>query len=161
MRQPAQGAAVRQPLLLSLLLLLSMASAESAHARIYQWIDEAGQTHISDKPPATGAFHKIEVKPNTVSSPARPATAVQPQPSAGPDKHVIMYSAEWCGICTRARRYFNANNIPFTEYDIDKSTQGRRDYNRLGGRGVPLILIDKQRLNGFSAHTFQRIYQKP
>ncbi|WP_198147347.1 glutaredoxin family protein [Gilvimarinus polysaccharolyticus] len=32
---------------------------------------------------------------------------------------VVMY-ASWCGYCKKARRYFRANNIPFTEYDIEK-----------------------------------------
>ena len=71
-----------------------------------------------------------------------------------------MYGAEWCGVCKKAKRYFNANNIPFTEYDIDKSKKGRREYEKLGGGGVPLILVGTQRMSGFSASSFQRLYQK-
>ena len=148
------------------LFLLSTLFAGTAHSRIYTWVDEDGRTQMSDKPPKTGGFNEIDVKVNVISSQKPPAkdtattTASQQKPVAS-GKKVIMYSAEWCGVCTRARRYFNANNIPFTEYDIDKSTKGRREYKKLGGRGVPLILVDKHRLNGFSTHSFQRAYQKP
>ncbi len=148
------------------LFLLSMVFAGTVHSRIYKWVDEDGRTHMGDKPPKTREFNEIEVIVNVIPSPKSPAkgaaatTAAQQKPAAS-GKNVIMYSAEWCGVCTRARRYFNANNIPFTEYDIDKSTKGRREYRKLGGRGVPIILVDKHRLDGFSTHSFQHAYQKP
>ena len=35
-------------------------------------------------------------------------------------KNVVMYSSEWCGVCKKAKTYFNANDIPFREYDVEK-----------------------------------------
>jgi glutaredoxin len=62
------------------------------------------------------------------------------------------------GVCKRAKRYFKANNIPFVEYDIEKSRKAAREYKKLGGRGVPLILVGKQRMSGFSEAGFKKIY---
>lgn len=115
---------------------------------------------MSDKPPKTGAADEVKVIVNVISSPKSSAKTTDQRKSA-PNKKVIMYGAEWCGVCKRAKRYFNANNIPFIEYDIDKSKKGRRDYKKLGGGGVPIILVGKHRMQGFSISSFQRYYQKP
>jgi len=143
--------------------LLSMVMTGTVYSKIYKWVDEDGKTHMSDKPPRMRDFDEIKVKVNMISSP-KPSikgdTTATDQRKPAANKKVIMYSAEWCGICKRAKRYFNANNIPFTEYDIDKSKKGRREYERLGGGGIPIILVGKQRINGFSVSSFQHFYQK-
>jgi len=61
-----------------------------------------------------------------------------------------MYSAAWCGICKKANEYFKANNIKYKEYDIDKSSKGKRILKKLGAKGVPVILVGDKHLNGFS-----------
>lgn len=72
---------------------------------------------------------------------------------------VIMYSTSWCGYCRKARNYFKAKNIPYIEYDIERSLTAKRDYDRLGGNGVPLIVVGKNRMSGFSKKRFNRLYQ--
>ena len=69
-----------------------------------------------------------------------------------------MYSTSWCGYCKKAALHFRKNNIPFTEHDIEKSEQAAKEYKKLNGRGVPIILIGDQRMNGFNASAFDRIY---
>jgi glutaredoxin len=70
-----------------------------------------------------------------------------------------MYSTSWCGYCKKARKYFQANNIPFVEYDIEKNSRAKKRFDRAGGKGVPLILYKGKRLSGFSESGFNRIYQ--
>lgn len=48
---------------------------------------------------------------------------------------------------------------PLTEYDIEKDAQARREYDALGARGVPVILVGKKRMNGFSAAGFEKLYR--
>jgi glutaredoxin len=69
-----------------------------------------------------------------------------------------MYSTSWCGYCKKARKPFERNNIPYQEHDIEKSKKAAQEYKRLNGRGVPVILVGKRRMNGFSARTFDKIY---
>ncbi len=77
----------------------------------------------------------------------------------GSPKKVVMYSAQWCGVCKKARAYFKQQGIPFSEFDIETSSKGKRDFNRLGGKGVPVILVGKGRMNDFSAGSFQKMYE--
>jgi glutaredoxin len=74
-------------------------------------------------------------------------------------KKVVIYSASWCGHCKKARQYFIANKIAFVEYDIEKSKAAQRHYLKLGGTGgVPLIMVGKRKIQGFSAARFNKLY---
>lgn len=91
---------------------------------------------------------------NGYESAARPGTG-----AAGASGRVVMYATSWCPYCRKARNYFRDNGIPFTEYDIEKNAQARREYDALGARGVPVILVGKKRMNGFSAAGFEKLYR--
>lgn len=65
------------------------------------------------------------------------------------DKHVRLYGTQWCGYCRQAREYLNSRRIPFDDIDIDASDRGREQFAMLGGKGVPLILVGRQRLDGY------------
>lgn len=63
---------------------------------------------------------------------------------------IIMYSTDWCGYCKQARSLFNSAGVSYREYDIEKSVEGLKQYQVLGGRGVPLIVINGKLLRGFN-----------
>ena len=63
---------------------------------------------------------------------------------------VKMYATSWCPYCAKARAYFARRGIAYVEVDVEKSRAGRAEYDRLGARGVPVILVGAQRMNGFS-----------
>ncbi len=123
---------------------------------IHQWQDEDGNIHFGDKPPASVETTLITVKPNVYESPSIERNEI----ALGRGRSVVMYSAEWCGYCKKARKYFKANDIPFKEYDVEKSRKGQRDYKKLKAKGVPVILIGEKRLNGFSEKSFNSIYEQ-
>jgi glutaredoxin len=140
----------------TLFLLSGTASGE-----IYKWVDADGNTHFSSSPPTHAEAETVEPKViNTYSSPDQPSlskTGAQKKKKQN-SKKVVMYSAVWCGVCKTAKNYFKRNKIPFKEYDIEASNKGRRDYKKLNGTGVPLILVGKQRMSGFSASRFKKMY---
>ena len=63
---------------------------------------------------------------------------------------VKMYATSWCPYCAKARAYFAKRGIAYVEVDIEKSREGRAEYDRLGARGIPVIFVGPQRMNGFS-----------
>ena len=69
-----------------------------------------------------------------------------------------MYSTAWCGVCKRAKAYFDDQDIAFDELDVESDAQGKQDYARLGRRGVPIILVGDRRMDGFSIARFQQLY---
>jgi len=63
---------------------------------------------------------------------------------------VVLYATEWCGYCQKTRELFAQHNIPYVEYDIEKSDKGYREYRRLGGRGVPVVNANGTIIHGYS-----------
>ena len=125
-----------------------------SHGEIYSWRDAAGQLQFGDKkPPGTAAAPVHVRRVNSIQ-----AVTVEASLNAGGAQTVTMYSASWCGYCRKARDYFKRQAIPFEEYDIETSAQGRDGYARLHGNGVPIILFDKQRMNGFDQQQFATLY---
>jgi len=63
---------------------------------------------------------------------------------------VVMYATTWCGYCAQARSFFAANGIQYEERDIEKSSACHEEHRRLGGQGVPLILVGEEKIGGFN-----------
>lgn len=150
--------AIKTGTLLVILVTLFILSG-TAFGQIYKWVDADGNTHFSSSPPTQGKVETVQPRINTYTSRDLPASDSSKTNSTNrPNKKVVMYSAVWCGVCKQAKSYFRTNGIPFAEYDVETSSKGKADYKRLGGSGVPIILVGEQRMNGFSAATFQSMY---
>jgi glutaredoxin len=63
---------------------------------------------------------------------------------------VVLYSTAWCGYCTATRDFFQANGIQFDELDIEKSAAGYEGHKKLGGNGVPLIVVGDSVIRGYN-----------
>jgi glutaredoxin len=154
MREPVNG--------FPFLLLLFTACA--VHAEIYKWIDEGGSIHYTDKPPE--AQQKTLEITGRISSYDSPEilpenSTLKPESSANKPakaKRVVMYSAEWCGVCRKAKQYFTEKHISYTEYDVDTNPKGKADFEKMDAHGVPVILVGNRRMNGFSAGGFEELY---
>lgn len=139
-------------------LFLLLLFNQPVFAEIYKWVDESGQVHYSDSKKDDQQAETINVNINSYKH----ATYEAPPKNNGnstSSKKVTMYSTSWCGYCKKARKHFVASGIPFTEYDIEKDKQAKRKYDALGGTGVPVILVNNKRMNGFSVSGFNKIYQ--
>ena len=57
---------------------------------------------------------------------------------------ITIYGTSWCGDCTRARRYFDHNNIKYKWVDIDIDAAGEEFVliTNNGMRSVPTICIN-------------------
>lgn len=140
-----------------LIFLSIVALSFNSHAEIYKWVDESGQLHYSDRPSDNKPSEKLKIKINSYTSVTTERLTSKRDFST--DKKVLMYSTAWCRYCKKARKHFAKNNIPFVEYDIEKNTKAKREYDALKGSGVPVILVSDRRMNGFSEKSFDRIYK--
>jgi len=62
---------------------------------------------------------------------------------------IVMYSSTSCMYCYIAKQFFNKHKLPFTEYNVDNSDKHREMFYILGGRGTPLLIINKEIIYGY------------
>jgi glutaredoxin len=81
--------------------------------------------------------------------PGELAKAAGKQIVAGQQPEVVLYATSWCGYCAKTRRLFKQLRVEYTEYDIEKDETANTRFQKLGGRGVPLIVIGTGVVHGF------------
>lgn len=67
----------------------------------------------------------------------------------GTKSQVILYGTTTCPFCKEARSYLKSKNISFVDYDVNLHEQGQKDFEKLNGEVVPLILIGDRKISGF------------
>lgn len=95
------------------LTLFCFASAASAQAQLYRWVDEKGSVHYTDQPPPPSA-KKVEEKKftdNVVQSDKYPYSVQQ----AVKNFPVTLFTGDCGEICTSAKAYLLKRGIPFAE----------------------------------------------
>ena len=147
-------------LLVSCLILVFLMTSPASYGQLYKWVDDQGKIHYGDNPPENVKLKRITGKVSSFSSVSVEPFVYDPNTVTKRKKStsVVMYSTSWCGYCKQAAQHFKKNKIPYTEYDIEKDAKAAKEYKKMKGRGVPIILIGSQRMNGFSATSFDRIY---
>ena len=85
------------------------------------------------------------------------AAAGAPPAQAESTPEIVMYATSWCPYCAQARAYFARAGIAYVEHDVEKSASAHVEFKRLGGRGVPLIVVGREKLNGFSEQGFEHL----
>lgn len=65
---------------------------------------------------------------------------------------VEIYTTNYCGYCTMAKRFFEAEGIPFTEIDVtgDDAARAALVQKAAGRRTVPQIFIDGTPVGGYT-----------
>ncbi len=63
-----------------------------------------------------------------------------------------------CPHCLTAKQYLDSQGIRYRLCNVS-TPNGRKEFQKLGFRGVPVLKIGEQFLNGFSIKQFQRLYK--
>jgi glutaredoxin 3 len=64
---------------------------------------------------------------------------------------VTIFTARWCGYCTRAKALLDGKGIPYEEVDLNDDPSFRqRLYDLTGGWTIPQILIDDEPIGGYT-----------
>ncbi len=73
-----------------------------------------------------------------------------PDYAAAHDGKAVLYATDWCGYCKKTRALLEENNIEYVEFNIEKSAEAAEQHKRLGGRGVPVLLINGEVIRGYN-----------
>ena len=70
---------------------------------------------------------------------------------------ITLYSTRRCPHCHQARAWLLQRKLRFRDLDIERNARAFKEFQRLGARGVPVLVIDGQRVDGFDPKRLQRL----
>lgn len=137
----------RYPGLMALAGVLILALA-AARADVYKHIGPGGEVIYSDTLPMGTRAQPIDGQISSYAAPQRSFPGAS-EPAARSNPRVVIYTTTWCGVCKRAKAYMERKGIRYTEYDVEKSAKGKREFQAMNARAVPLLVVGEQRMYGF------------
>jgi len=153
-------------------LLAFSASDLSAEERrvFFKYTDDAGQLHIVQSIDRVPVQYRnqigeiaLEGDPQWIKSAAR-MPASQSLEEYVPAKRgvslrnsdVVLYYADWCGFCKKAKRWLDERNVRYDLRDIDVSPYGDELAEVSGGKSVPVLMIGGEVVRGFNPSAYER-----
>ena len=73
---------------------------------------------------------------------------------------VTLYTTRQCAYCRQAKALLQKLGVRFTEFDIERSRRAFMEFQRTEGRGVPLIVVGRHRLDGFDPGKIKRLLRR-
>jgi glutaredoxin 3 len=73
-------------------------------------------------------------------------------------KNVQIYTTNVCKYCLAAKDFFKANNIAYTEHNVQQDRAKLQEMmDKTGQRGVPVITIDNDIVIGFNEPILRKL----
>lgn len=126
----------------------------------YKYINERGQVQVAarleDIPESqrstVSAFEKAAI-------PSRPAPPPSDDVRDVSNVEVTIYTTQSCGYCRAAIAYFEDKGISYENRDVQHDAAANAEYLELTGgrRGVPVIVIGEQWMQGWSEKGFDNL----
>jgi glutaredoxin len=69
---------------------------------------------------------------------------------------VVLYYADWCGYCKKAKRWLDERNVAYDLRDVDISRYGEELAEVSGSKSVPVLTIDGEIVRGFNPAAYER-----
>ena len=63
---------------------------------------------------------------------------------------IIVYYADWCGACRKAKRYLTQKGVDFEIRNVDNPSVAAELRSKTGARSIPVIDVGGRILTGFS-----------
>ncbi len=70
---------------------------------------------------------------------------------------VILYATDWCGYCKKVKQIFEQKGVAYKEFNIETSSQSNKEFKALGGKGVPLTLINGTAVHGYNPSKIKQL----
>lgn len=122
------------------------------------WRDQVGYVEMDQAPPLTPeearrSWKVSEERATEILAAARAAESA----GGGASSDVILYSADWCGYCTKARRHLDGAGVAYELRDVDIPAVATELREKTGRGGVPVLDFDGEILRGYSPSHYDRI----
>ena len=63
---------------------------------------------------------------------------------------IKIFTTNWCSFCVMSIRYFDEQDMPYEEINIEEEGMSREELQKVtGGMSVPQIVIDDEVIGGY------------
>lgn len=73
-------------------------------------------------------------------------------------KGVTLFTATWCGYCTKLKARLDAGNVPYVDYDIEHSPQGKMYFDSAKFEGVPIMVVNGTTVEGYDMNKMPALF---
>ena len=73
---------------------------------------------------------------------------------------VTLYTTRQCPNCRQAKAFLQKKKVRFMEFDIERNQRALKEFQRLGSRGVPVIMIGATKIDGFNPKKLEQVLKK-
>ncbi len=121
-----------------------------------EWRARVGFVEMSQPPPMSPGDAQRIRRSKMAKLPSAPTRSTSSTQDWDTDSRrsrgveVVIYSADWCGACRRAKRYMQDEGIDFIERNVDERQWKEEMIAKAGPGGIPVFDVDGQILRGFS-----------
>ena len=70
---------------------------------------------------------------------------------------IRLYTTPGCGHCRQLKNHLQRLHLPFQELDVSRNRRAQSEWQRLGARGVPVLLVGDKRLDGYDPRRLERL----
>lgn len=74
--------------------------------------------------------------------------------------NVTVYTSSTCPYCISAKEYLNEKGVEFTEKNVQKDKDARKELMEMGHMGVPVLVIDGEEIVGFDKAKIDDLLKK-
>lgn len=70
---------------------------------------------------------------------------------------IRIYTTRNCTHCRRLKDFLRRQGVAFSEQDVERNRRAFSEFQRHGGRAVPLLVIGQDKLAGFDEKKLRRL----
>lgn len=125
---------------------------------LYKSVGPKGEIIYSARPPANAKVEKTLIFKELPSSAVPALSKETTKPVELPSDNVVLYMADWCGFCRKAKAFLASNNIAYREINID-SEYGKNAFAQVSSEpGIPLLFANGQRVQGYTKEAYDELF---
>ena len=127
-----------------------------------QWRSRVGFVEMDSPPPLSPAMAEQTRERNYASTAGlRPAASGGQRVAArAPRTQIILYSADWCGWCKKAKQHLDDAGVDYEIRDIDIPANLDDLVAKTGQKGIPVLDVDGRVVTGFSPGQYDQLIRQ-
>jgi len=120
------------------------------------WRERVGYVEMSQPPPLTPLEARRSWKLSADQTAEILLASAAPNSRNRQNPDVVLYSAEWCGYCTKARAHLDRSGVDYEIRDVDIHAVAQELREKTGRGGVPVLDFSGEILRGYSSEQYDR-----